>query len=318
MSAFLNECPVKTSSDKLSIPYNPVFFSYAVVTPSAATLYVDSNKFRPEVISHLGDSVHVRPYEAIFEDVEMMSKSLGAEVTMNIDAHGYANGHANGFVNGYTDGYSNGDPNGATNGDIDGTPKGTHDGNHRQQVRVKKFMVSNKASWALHQFLGGVDKVEEIRSPVGDAKAIKNETELEGMRQCHLRDGAALSEYFAWLEEELVFKGTKLDEVEGADMLAQIRSYVAKRDEATIFVIDIILGKINTSPAYLSIRSLRRELTPRSSTINPSEGFVQQSTPKRFIFAIQAPNTWMARPIRLGLFTLVSRLKWNARPILWS
>lgn len=87
-----------------------------------------------------------------------------------------------------------------------------------------KFLISTKASWALSLDLGGEEKVEEIRSPIGDAKAIKNETELEGMRACHVRDGAALSKYFAWLEEELLEKGTKLDEVEAADKLEELRS----------------------------------------------------------------------------------------------
>lgn len=98
------------------------------------------------------------------------------------------------------------------------------DGEAKLEAPVKKFMISTKASWALSLILGGEEKVDEVRSPVGDAKAIKNKTELEGMRQCHIRDGAALSEYFAWLEEELTVKGTKLDEVEAADKLEQIRS----------------------------------------------------------------------------------------------
>ena len=88
----------------------------------------------------------------------------------------------------------------------------------------RKYMISNKASWALSLELGGEDKVEELRSPVGDAKAVKNNTELEGMRACHIRDGAALIEYFAWLEEELVGKGTVLDEVQAADRLESIRA----------------------------------------------------------------------------------------------
>lgn len=85
-------------------------------------------------------------------------------------------------------------------------------------------MISTKASWALSLDLGGEEKVEEVRSPIGDAKAIKNEIELEGMRACHIRDGAALSKYFAWLEEELVAKETKLDEVQAADKLEELRS----------------------------------------------------------------------------------------------
>lgn len=91
-------------------------------------------------------------------------------------------------------------------------------------VPKRKFMISTKASWALSLSLGGDEKVEEMRSPIGDTKAIKNKTELEGMRQCHIRDGAALSKYFAWLEEALILKGTKLDEVEAADKLEEIRA----------------------------------------------------------------------------------------------
>lgn len=87
-----------------------------------------------------------------------------------------------------------------------------------------KFLLSNKASWALSLSLGGEDHVEETRSPIADAKAIKNEAELAGMRACHIRDGAALIEYFAWLEHELVNKKTVLDEVDAADKLEQIRS----------------------------------------------------------------------------------------------
>jgi Xaa-Pro aminopeptidase len=43
------------------------------------------------------------------------------------------------------------------------------------------------------------------------------------MRQCHIRDGTALVEYFAWLENELL-QGSKLDEVEAADKLEEFRS----------------------------------------------------------------------------------------------
>lgn len=162
------------------IPYNPVFFSYAAVTPTTATLYIDSSKISSDVKSHLGDDVEIKPYDAIFEDSRALSESVESE--------------------------SSGDGNGSSE-----KPK-------------KKFMISTKASWALSVDLGGEAKVDEVRSPIGDAKAIKNKTELEGMRACHVRDGAALIEYFAWLEEELTVRGTKLDEVQAADKLEQIRS----------------------------------------------------------------------------------------------
>ncbi|EPS34624.1 hypothetical protein PDE_09588 [Penicillium oxalicum 114-2] len=154
------------------IPYNPVFFSYAIITPTTAELYVEADKLTPEVTAHLGQDVIVKPYETIFADAKALStaRSQSAEKAPN------------------------------------------------------KFLLSNKASWALSLNLGGEGQVEEARSPIADAKAVKNKAELEGMRACHIRDGAALTEYFAWLENELVNKKTVLDEVDGADKLEQIRT----------------------------------------------------------------------------------------------
>lgn len=159
-----------------SIPYNPVFFSYAVVTPDAVTLYIDDSKLTDAVKAHLGPSVMIRPYESIFEDIQALSAATSAS---------------------------------------DGPQT--------------KYLISTKASWALSQALGGEEKVEETRSPIGDAKAIKNDVEMEGMRACHIRDGAALIEFFAWLEDQLITKGVKLDEVEAADKLEAIRSLVPVR-----------------------------------------------------------------------------------------
>lgn len=162
------------------IPYNPVFFSYAIVTADAATLYVESAKLNDQCQTYLANNgVTIKPYDAIFDD----ATSLGlAAKTENAD---------------------------------------------KPDEAAKKFLISNKASWALKRSLGE-DMIEEIRSPVGDAKAVKNEVELEGMRVCHIRDGAALIEYFAWLEDQLVAKKTTLDEVEAADKLEQFRR--AKKD----------------------------------------------------------------------------------------
>ncbi|KAI9784991.1 MAG: hypothetical protein M1839_001187 [Geoglossum umbratile] len=162
------------------IPYNPVFFSYAIVTPTKATLYTDSAKLSDEVKSHLGDAVTIRPYDEIQDDAKILKETLSADPVASEDSS---------------------------------APKAK-----------TRFLISNKTSWALSEALGGEERVEEIRSLIADAKAIKNETELEGMRACHIRDGAALIEYFAWLEEELITKGTKLDEVEAADKLEKIRS----------------------------------------------------------------------------------------------
>ncbi|KAI1497512.1 putative Xaa-pro aminopeptidase P [Biscogniauxia marginata] len=157
------------------IPYNPVFFSYAIITPDEATLYIDSVKLNDESQSYLSENgVTIKPYKDIFDDATVL-------------------------------------------GDTARTSR-------KDPSQGKKFLISNRASWALKRALGGDDMVEEIRSPLGDAKAVKNETELEGMRACHVRDGAALIEYFAWLEDQLVNKKATVDEVQGADKLEAFRA----------------------------------------------------------------------------------------------
>lgn len=154
------------------IPYNPVFFSYAIVTHDSATLYVDSLKLSPECHAYLKENkVDVKPYDALFED----TKALASQAQADTES-------------------------------------------------TKKYTISTKASWALKLALGGEKFVEEIRSPVGDAKAVKNDTELAGMRACHIRDGAALTEFFAWLEHSLLHENAVLDEVQAADKLEEIRS----------------------------------------------------------------------------------------------
>lgn len=52
---------------------------------------------------------------------------------------------------------------------------------------------------------------------VESTKYIKNDVEIKGFRDCHVRDGAALVRYFAWLENELIReKNTKLTEYDAA------------------------------------------------------------------------------------------------------
>ena len=59
-------------------------------------------------------------------------------------------------------------------------------------------------------------------SPVTILKSVKNDIELSGFEKCHIRDAAALCEYFAWLEKE-VPKGA-VTEISGATKLRELRA----------------------------------------------------------------------------------------------
>ena len=56
-------------------------------------------------------------------------------------------------------------------------------------------------------------------------KAKKNPVMQEGMRQCNIRDCAAIMRYFAFLEEELKKPDHQLDEYTGARKMEEYRTY---------------------------------------------------------------------------------------------
>ena len=61
---------------------------------------------------------------------------------------------------------------------------------------MQKILIGNEASLAVAGALGkGTYTI--VPSLVTDFKAIKNQTEFEGFRRCHIRDGAALTRFLA-------------------------------------------------------------------------------------------------------------------------
>ncbi|KAG1779396.1 peptidase M24, structural domain-containing protein [Suillus placidus] len=88
--------------------------------------------------------------------------------------------------------------------------------------KEKPMLLGDKTSLAVVEAIGQENAVL-IPSPVAAMKAIKNKTEIEGFRKCHIRDGAALIRYFAWLEEQLN-GGAELNESQAAAKLEEFRS----------------------------------------------------------------------------------------------
>lgn len=68
--------------------------------------------------------------------------------------------------------------------------------------------------------------VTSTRGPISLLKARKNETEVHGFRNCHVRDGVALVRYFSWLERELKKGEKQWKEYEAALQLEEFRKCV--------------------------------------------------------------------------------------------
>jgi Xaa-Pro aminopeptidase len=88
----------------------------------------------------------------------------------------------------------------------------------------EKIWMDGRCNLALKNVLDP-SVIEESRSPIMSSKAIKNAVEMEGFRQCHLRDAAAVCDYIAWLEKELCEKNrVDLTEYQGSQILAGFRA----------------------------------------------------------------------------------------------
>jgi len=62
-------------------------------------------------------------------------------------------------------------------------------------------------------------------SPICLRKALKNETEIAGMREAHMEDGLAMEKYLYWIERQLE-NGEIVDEYMAAEKLASLRAEI--------------------------------------------------------------------------------------------
>eukprot|EP01100_Stratorugosa_tubuloviscum_P002603 TRINITY_DN1618_c0_g1_i1.p1 TRINITY_DN1618_c0_g1~~TRINITY_DN1618_c0_g1_i1.p1 ORF type:complete len:623 (+),score=239.91 TRINITY_DN1618_c0_g1_i1:59-1927(+) len=88
-----------------------------------------------------------------------------------------------------------------------------------------------------------------LQSPIELSKAIKNQIELEGFRNCHIRDAVALVNFFFWLEQELENGNENLNEINVCTKLNEFRS-VQKHFFSLSFETISCVGSNAASPHY--------------------------------------------------------------------
>ncbi|RHY30515.1 hypothetical protein DYB32_004251 [Aphanomyces invadans] len=67
------------------VEFNPVVISYALVTLSSATLFVDAKELTPEVLAHFGSDVQVKPYDSIIAEVRSTYAAGTPDATILVD-----------------------------------------------------------------------------------------------------------------------------------------------------------------------------------------------------------------------------------------
>ncbi len=90
-------------------------------------------------------------------------------------------------------------------------------------IRLDQATASSALADAVENSGGVVSKGAD---PVLRLKAVKNETEISGMREAHRRDGAALTRFLAWLDVEAL--SGKLTEIDAVAALETFRRDTGK------------------------------------------------------------------------------------------
>ncbi len=87
------------------------------------------------------------------------------------------------------------------------------------RIAVDKATVSQ---WAVDRLEAAGLTVLPIEDPCALPKACKNDVELDGIRAAHVRDGAALTRFLAWLDGE-IDAGRTVSEISAAAQLEEFR-----------------------------------------------------------------------------------------------
>lgn len=198
------------------VPFNPVFLSFALVSitedlQTSVVLFIDAEKVSPPFIqTHLqANHITVLAYEAFYEHISQLKNTTIWVDTSKCNAWTLEvlTAHA------------------------DQAHHHHHKHHHHHEHQSAATSTSEPAKDAQtpsHQHhTSHRPTIVELRSPVIDMKAVKNDAEIEGMKQAHLEDGAALVEFFSWLETTVngaTYADQPLDEQQVAEKEYEFRA----------------------------------------------------------------------------------------------
>ncbi|XVF17852.1 hypothetical protein REPUB_Repub10bG0160600 [Reevesia pubescens] len=153
------------------VSYCPVVHAFAIVTLNSAFLYVDKRKVSSKVSSSMQENrIEVREYDAVSSDVALLaSNQLDQDTGVNSGRNGVCENEACEAEENFND---------------------------------LLWVDPALCCYALFSKLDA-NRVLLQQSPLALAKALKNPVELDGLRNAHIRDGAAVVQYLFWLDKQM-------------------------------------------------------------------------------------------------------------------
>ncbi len=163
-------------------------------------------------------------------------------------------------------------------------------------VSGRLFVDPSTLNYNLYSILASTftdGRLVEGESPVGLRKAVKNSVEINGMKECHIRDGVAMEKFLYWLETG-VKKGDSVNE----------RSASIKLDEFRAEIEDYQGDSFETISAYGKGGALPHYVTPqRDAPVLEPHGLYLVDSGGQYL----SGTTDITRTIPLGPCTMLEK-----------
>ncbi|CAN4123599.1 unnamed protein product [Withania somnifera] len=162
------------------VSYSPVVHAFAIVTLNSTFFYVDKRKLSPEENSYMMENgISVREYGEVSSDAVLLASDQLTPSSADKTPTEFSR-------------YAETNCGKAVYGDITA----------EESANDLIWVDPGACCFALYLKLNA-DKVLLKQSPLALAKALKNPVEMEGLKNAHIRDGAAVVQYLAWLDRQM-------------------------------------------------------------------------------------------------------------------
>ncbi|MBA0731143.1 hypothetical protein Golax_020326 [Gossypium laxum] len=185
------------------VSYCPVVHAFAIVTLNSAFLYVDKRKVSSKVSSSIQENgIEVREYGAVSSDVALLASNQLDKDT------GLSSGRNDVCETGTCEAEEN-------NNDLIWVDPASCCYALFSKLDAKKMLLQ-QSPLALAKALKVIDAL-----PIWLNLTIENPVELDGLRNAHIRDGAAVVQYLVWLDKQacndaISLSNAQMQEIYGA------------------------------------------------------------------------------------------------------
>ncbi|GJP42339.1 hypothetical protein CLOM_g1914 [Closterium sp. NIES-68] len=210
------------------VPHCPVTVAYAVVEMEAAYVFVDASKVAaPEVAEHVAAAgITVKPYADL---VPFLQRSAMGGARLWLDPSSASSAVLCSVEAACAQFY---EQRVSGKGGFGGAPGGKKGKKGEKKSKEGKGGKGREERGGGEEEGAGGEGVVAVEgpavlsrtTPVSLAKALKNECEIEGMKNAHIRDAAAMACFWEWAERVVVGEGRAVTEVELGEKLEAFRA----------------------------------------------------------------------------------------------